>query len=269
MRQNEALDKFAQLFLGTDDVKFSLDRPICKLVNKGDDEFLHLDKRKFSKPILDMISGKYSVSEGSFVCVPESHKWTDSIKQLYEEHYTDSTGPKWGLDPTKPDPLNLYEKARKLIVPPNGMLIWIQDTIHGVVKNTSGRIAWGLYVGYSTDVDRAQYEEAHKTNELVDRVRVLNHGVAPKGYPSCDKVHTYPLRFVNFHKNIGRFVEKMDQENSKQYGFAMRKLKCRDEMVPHLVEYDPVGYVPPQLSKRREELLVGKKRVREFFGDDE
>jgi hypothetical protein len=250
-------------------VKVSLDRPICKFVGKGDDEFLHLDKCRFSEPILDMISGKYSVGQGSFVCVPESHKWNAAIKQLYEPHYTGGGGQKWGLDPAKPDPLNLYEKARKVIIPAGAMLFWLQDTVHGVVKNKTDHIAWGLYVGYSTDVERAKYTKVHKVEEVLDRVRVFKKGVSPKGFPSIDTVHTYPLRFKNFHRNIGNFVEKMDQASSKQYGFAKRKLDNRDEFVPHLVEYDPVDYEPPRLSKRGKELLVGKKRVHEFFRSDD
>ncbi|KAJ1467142.1 hypothetical protein T484DRAFT_2389464, partial [Baffinella frigidus] len=268
LRQNTMLDAFAQRFLGTKDVKCSLDRPICKFHGKGDQEFLHLDKQPFSEPILDMISGKYCVSESSFICVPGSNNWNQEIKTHYQEFYKKKKSAKWGLDPNKPDRLNLFEKTRKLIVPANCMVMWMQDTIHGVVKNTTGRIAFGLYVGFSKEVERAQYEQVHNTPEVQDRFRVYSKGVAPKGFPSCDKTQLYPLRFQNFHTRIGDFTDKMDK-TAGQYGFTRRKLNNRDEWVPHLVEYPPIDYTPPELSKRGKELLVGKRRVREFFGDDE
>lgn len=267
LRQNAMLDAVGQMFLETDDTKCSLDRPICKLNGKGEQELLHLDKPPFSEPNLDMISMKFCTGEASFICVPESHKWTTQIKDKYSEFYKDS-GCKWGIDPLKPDALDLYGKTRCVIIPANACIVWLQDVIHGVTKNSTGRIAFGLYVGFSKDAERAEYEKIHKVNETEDRFRVFSTGVAPKGFPSCDTVQTYPLRFQNFPKRIGEFTDKMDKSNG-QYGFAERKLKCRDEWVPHLVEYPPIDYTPPVLSKRGRELLVGKKRVREFFGDQE
>ena len=267
LRQNEMLDALSQLFLETDDINFSLDRPICKLPGKGEEELLHLDKKPFSEPNLDMISMKFCTGESSFICVPESHKWSSEIKEKYSGFQKAKGGVKWNVD-AKKDPLDLYGKTRCLIVPANSCVVWLQDVIHGVTKNATGRIAFGLYVGFSKDVERAEYERIHKINETEDRFRVFSTGVAPKGFPSCDTVQTYPLRFKNFHKRIGEFTDKMDKTNG-QYGYAKRKLANREEWVPHLVEYPPIDHTPPILTTRGKELLVGKKRVRGFFGDVE
>jgi hypothetical protein len=267
LRQNEMLDKFSQRFLQTDDVMTSIDRPICKLHGKGDQEFLHLDRKPFSAPSLESFSGKYCTSESSFIAVPESHLWCAEIKEQYSEHYPRRTGDKWGICPLKPDPLELFEKAVKIIVPAHCMILWLPDLIHGVVKNMTGHIAFGLYVGFTKNIERKEYEKTHNVAEVVDRFNVYKKGVAPKGFPSMDKVQLYPLRFKNFHQNIGAFVDKMDK-TSEHYCFDLRKLSKRDEWVPHLTEIEPKNYVPPvTLSQRGRELLVGKKRVREFFDE--
>ncbi|KAJ1465457.1 hypothetical protein T484DRAFT_1757405 [Baffinella frigidus] len=268
LRQNPLLDAFAQRFFGTRDVKFSIGRPICKFPGKGEDQFLHKDRKLGLPPDLEKNSGKYCVGESSFICVPESHKWLTQLQENYQELYKDSKSVKWALDRNKEDPLDLFGKTVKVVIPANSMILWFPDLIHGVVRNKTGRIAFGLYVGFLKDVERAEYEKLHKTPEVVDRFCVYSKGVAPKGYPSSDTVQLYPLRFKNFHKRIGDFTDKMDKSDGR-YGFARRKLNGRDEYVPHLVAYDPIDYDPPQLSKRGKKLLVGEKRVREFFGDEE
>ncbi|KAJ1465449.1 hypothetical protein T484DRAFT_1757410 [Baffinella frigidus] len=267
LRQSAVLALFASEVLESPSVHFSLDRVVCKFHGMGMSEWLHLDKQQFSPVQRTHIHGKYVATDGNFICVPGSHKWSAEIKELYEQHYKKSSAMKWAIDPTKPDPLDLFGKARKVIVPAGCLVFWRTDTVHGVVKNTTGKVAFGFYLGYSTDIGRELYEQKLKVSEICDRHRVWRYGVAPKGYPSIDKVHVYPNMFVSRNGILANFIaQKMDQ-SSPHWDYSTRLNKTTGNQNAHLVENDPVGYTPPPLSALGREMLVGAANVHRYDFD--
>jgi hypothetical protein len=268
LRQHELLANFAAYVLGTDDVKCSMDRSISKFNGQGDEAWLHLDRDKNSDPCLTQLHGKYCAVEANFICVPGSNNDHAEMKRLYGPMYENTHGDKWALDPTKPDPLNFFGRARKVVVPAGCIVWWKTDTVHGVLKNDTKAVKWGVYVGFETDVEREGYFKKSGKHEVQDRYDVWSKGIAPKLHPSLDKVQLYPKRFQNYHGILGDFITRMDP-NSQQYDYSYRKLKRKgpEKWVPHLVENPPVNYIPPVLTRRGQELLVGKNRVVEYFGE--
>ena len=267
LRCSKRLSKFAQCYLRTKDIKFSIDRCIAKFPGQGDQEFLHKDQ-DINTPVRTgtQLHGKYCATESTFLFVPRSHKDHEEMFRVYKPLYPDTSGDKWGLDATKEDPLNFFQRARKVIVPAGTIIFWDTSTIHGVLKNTSKHICFGLYIGYETNVERPRYMKKAKKEEYQDRFDVWSKGVSPQLHPSCDRVHGYPFRFQNYHRILGQYLERMDT-TSEQFDFSKRRLlgKGPERWVPHLVEHPPKNYEPPQLTRRGQEMLVGKNRVEQFF----
>ena len=99
------------------------------------------------------------------------------------------------------------------------------------------------------------------------RFDVYSNGVAPQLFPSLDRVSLVSKRFLNFHSILGNYIEGRMDKTNPQYDFTKRKLQRKgpETYVPHLVERPPVDYVPPPLTRRGQEMLVGKSRVEYFF----
>lgn len=269
MRQHERLALLAGKILNTDDPKCALDRCSIKLPGKGDSEWIHKDQNKdLEKPTNSEIQGKYCTTKGSFVCVPGSHKQHEEMYSTYAPHYKKTKSAKWAILPDKPDPLNLFGRVKKVIVPEGAVVFWSSSLVHGVCKNRGKSILFGLYIGYLKDCERpGYYEKTQGTHEIDDRFRVWSRGVKPMLHPSLDEVHLYPKRWMNFHKILGGYIASRMNPYSTQYDYSLRKLQ-RDgpeTWVPHLVENDPENYTPEPLSRRGKELLVGKARVHQFF----
>jgi hypothetical protein len=270
MRQNELIIELMQNIFGVgSEMYYSLDRVFAKCPGKGEAEFIHVDKQAFSKPDERSIQGKFCAVEGSFIGVPESHKWGINMEG-YKAFYKPN-GDIFKLDPDKPDPLEIYAKARRIVVPAGNLIFWHPDLFHGVSTNKSKRIQFGFYLGYQMDVDRPLYKmktgdkEENRTCEVEDRFNVYKTGVAPLLFPSCNKIQVYPWRFQNYPHILKAFTDRMDK-NSDQYDFSPRKLAKEERFVTHLVEKPPVGYTPPTLGKRGREMLVGRENVKRFFG---
>lgn len=140
--------------------------------------------------------------------------------------------------------------------------------MHGVIRNDTEEIAFGLYIGYQTDVDRKGYLNKSGKREFQDRFDVYSKGVAPQLYPSMDRVELYPLRFQCYHSILGKHIDGRMDKTSTQYDYSKRQLKRKGpiKFVPHLVENPPVDYTPPPLSRRAQEMLVGIRYWDQFFG---
>ena len=132
LRCNKKLAKFAQHYLNTKDVKYSFDRCIAKLPGAGEEDFLHKDQDiNTPKRTKSQIHGKYCATESTFLFVPRSHHDHEEMYETYRPMYDGVTGDKWGLDPTKDDPLNFFSRARKIVVKAGSIVWWDTSTIHG------------------------------------------------------------------------------------------------------------------------------------------
>ena len=268
LRCSKRLCKFARYYLGTKNVYPSLDRVVCKCPGNGEHDFLHKDQ-DINTPVRTKktLHGKYVATKTTFLFVPNSHKDHEGMYHTYRPLYPNTSGDKWGLDPTKDDPFNLFTRARQVIVEGGNIVWWDDSTVHGVLKNTSKKIGFGIYLGFDTEIDREGYFEKTGKREYQDRFDVYSNGVAPQLFPSLDRVSLVPKRFLNFHSILGNYIEGRMDKTNPQYDFTKRKLKRKgpETYVPHLVERPPVDYVPPPLTRRGQEMLVGKSRVEQFF----
>jgi len=125
LRGNEKLACFAEHYLGTHDIKYSLDRCIAKFPGAGDEEFLHKDHSKnVAVRTKTHLNGKYCATDSTFICVPKSHLDHEVMFKTYRHLYPNSHGDKWALDPAKEDHLKFFERAVKVKVPAGYMVWW-------------------------------------------------------------------------------------------------------------------------------------------------
>lgn len=271
LRSNALLAELAQRAFGTDSkAYYTIDRPINKLPRQGGDEFLHVDNEPYTwsdttRVKAQVMHGKMVVSDGgTFICCPKSHKQSDEITRLYQPLYPNASGMKFQLDPTKADPLDLYGRTCKYIIEAGTMVMWNSMLFHGVTENTSGRVQQGFYIGFQSDISRELYSSATGVDEVTDRYNSWRFGIAPKGYPSGDKVHLYPKAWKNYPKIMALYLAKVDH-SSPRFDFSYREMATKKGvMTPDLKEIPDPGYIPQRLSQRAREMLVGEENVGRF-----
>ncbi|KAJ1467148.1 hypothetical protein T484DRAFT_1756085 [Baffinella frigidus] len=272
LRGNELLAEFTRRVWGPGfEPHYTLDRSIFKVPNVGEDAINHTDRVPFAKTrddIYKVIHGKMVLSEGgTFLCCPGSHLEEDEIERLYKPHYPNATGDKFGLNAGKPDPLNIFGRTVKYSIPQGVIVMWSTATWHAVVANQSGRVQYGFYVGFQSDVLRPRYKLVTSVDEVTDRYNTWRFGQAPRAYPSCDKVQLYPFRWKNFIRLLESYLIKVDK-SSPRFDFSKREMSTKPGIfVPDMVEVPDPTYAPVRLSQLAREMLVGKDRVEAFdFG---
>jgi hypothetical protein len=263
VREDPRLYEIASSLLGgRRDLWVDINRPIQKLPGKGEEEFLHWDM-----PILhathtpdEAIGGKVMFTDGQFVCVPGTataafhREFCEEYAQFYPK--AKKSDAKFGLDHAKPDPMGLAEKKVAVRVPAGCAIFWSQWLLHGVQKNPrKGSTQFGMYLGYMPAESRAAYQRKTKPaiSERDDRVRSFEMGIAPTLWPSLDRVHYYPYRYVNIHRNLQPYIDKT---RPGYPGLTRREVKSKpgtwvDDIVP---VRDP-EYVPPRLTELGYKLL--------------
>jgi hypothetical protein len=285
LRNNPVLASFAKRVFGPQhDVHNTTDRCILKLPGKGEQSFLHLDQAPFSwtttpdegaassstnANAFQQINGKLVCSDhATFICCPGSHTQGDAITELYKPLYpnVNTKSMKFALDPRKPDPLDLYKRTVALELKKGDFIYWSEQIFHGVKMNTSGRVQFGLYLGFISKVKRNVYLQSAGVPEYIDRYNTWRYGTKPRAYPSGDPTQLYPLKFQNFPSALDKALVKMDKQNPR-FDFTPRLVKTgprAGQPTPHLVEVADPDYTPVKLSQTGREMLVGKGRVHEF-----
>jgi hypothetical protein len=256
VRQDPLLYKLASALTGTDDLWVDVNRSIQKLPGQGEEEFLHWDLNPFACVDVDdqAICGKVVYTDASFFYSPGTHTaaFNAEFRRLYAEHYTVPAGAaKFAIDPAKPDPLSLCAKAERIVVPAGCAVFWHPRLLHGVIKNTSNKIQWGMYVGFFKAGSRRRYEETCGIDEREDRIASYREGRAPKLWPSFDPIQFYPKRFRNFPRILQGYIDKMPKDHPS---ITTRTTK-QGKVVPHLLPWPVTGYVPPALSSLGRRLL--------------
>jgi hypothetical protein len=261
----EALYPVARALTGTEALWVDVNRSIQKLQGQGEEEFLHWDcdplapfpsngpdgngpeDAQASQTQASQICGKFVYTTSRFVCVPGTH--TEEFARLFAEHYASlypnaqPNTAKFGLDPTKSDPLVLFAKQREFSVPEGCAVFWHPRLLHGQTKTPLDEpIEFGMYVGYFAAGSRPEYLDACGATELDDRIGSFTEGRAPKLWPSFDPVHFYPKRWQNF-------PSALETQIARRTGPSVTtRVTKSGKTVPHLVPVPDPHYVPPVLS---------------------
>jgi len=205
LRQKEPIYNVAAALLGNRALWVDINRSIQKLPTMGEQEFIHVDlpfiRMAWSRPTA--VSGKVAYTPCEFICVPGTHTEAEHarIVEAYSPLYpgAKASDAKFGLDPAKPDPLDLRGRREAILIPAGCMAMWSPLLWHGTMKNPrSGSVQFGAYLGYMPAVDRPQYARRAKISELEDSIRSFETGFAPKLWPSLDRIYYYPKRYLNF-----------------------------------------------------------------------
>ena len=247
---------------GRSDLWVDINRCIQKLPGKGEEEFLHWDLDFLHRAHApdNGVSGKVMFTDGVFICVPctATAAFQAEFKRLYQPLYPNAKAgdAKFALDKSKPDPLGLAAKKVAVKVPAGCAIFWSEWLLHGVQKNPrTGHIQFGMYLGYFPAGARKEYERKAKVDELADRLESFRRGIAPKLWPSFDKIHYYPARYVNFDRMLAPYIAKTRRGYP---GLTTRTIKSgarKGDVVADIVPVAEPSYMPPRLSALGERLL--------------
>jgi len=269
LRENPDIYNIAVILLGTPELWVGINRLIWKLPGEGDNEFLHWDAIVGDKAFEDKgnirrhVSGKCMATDTWFIMVPGSHKeeFQREFQRLYFNSvdgqpplYAYNAGAKFALNPDKPDPMDLWGRAVKVFVPAGCLVLWLDLTCHGVIKNPiGGKIAIGTYIGYFKAGADPQYEKVCGVDELTDRLYSLKTGMPPKLYPSFDIVRKRQAWFTVNAKGLLTYIAKMVYGHpsiTTRLNASATALAGKEVWVPDLQFHidEAKDYVPPVLS---------------------
>ena len=113
----------------------------------------------------------------------------EMIVAMYEEYYPQASAndAKFQLSPDKPDPLDLFDQCRAVVVPKGAVIFWSPWLLHGVAKlKTTAPAQSYIYLGFLPAVDRPEYKNIAKISEREDRIRSFEQG--PLMRPNCIQV---------------------------------------------------------------------------------
>jgi hypothetical protein len=227
-----------------------------RLPKRGENEFLHwdLDINVPFKRHNQNIQGKVAYTPSRFECVPGTHtpEFQASFLAKYGAH---KGGNKTALNvETHADE---FARQQTFKVPAGCYFIWNNQMLHGVTPSASdANIEFGFYMGFFPAADIE-----HSLNGVrgvhEDRLRSYERGVAPKLWPSGDTIHFYPKRWINFHKNIQKTIDKMPAGHPSITTRTNSERPPRE--FPELSPWRPIGYDetyrPPKLTPLGERLL--------------
>ena len=241
-----------------------INRPIHKLPGKGEEEFLHYDLNPFGDDDwdspLELVAGKVCFTESEFICVPKSstERFHQRFKRKYMPLYPNaetSGAAKFPIDP-KRDPMDLLGKRVAIQVPAGCYIVWSPRLVHGVrARGKDKGVGWGGYMGYFKAGARAEYKRRAGVDELEDRIHSYQNGVAPKLWPSFDRIHYYPNRYKNYTRMLQPYVDKCVDGWP---GVTTRIIKSgprKGEVTAELLPVPDPDYEAPPLTKLGEKLL--------------
>lgn len=224
--ENEGVHRAFSEVLDTEQINADIQRSIFRYPGQGENAFLHWDQSIPNIGTVKQICGKLCYNEQKFVCVPGSHtpEFLQQFKEQYAPYYNiNKKCKKFGLDPTKPDPMGLWEKQTAMIIPAGHLCIWSVDMLHGHQKSSlDSPIHYGTFLGAAPECN---FEERKKRKKLYDE------GGVPDKHPSGDPVHFYPLKYKNFPKVFdSRITKRLHPKLAKTLLFK-RKVKGQEKEV--------------------------------------
>ena len=267
IRQDPRLyNLFRALMGGKAEMFVDINRPIVKYPGKGDHAFLHWDMNvlQFDEDddfLEGSISGKVAATDMTFMAAPGSH--TKDAHRHISKHYRPlypgirPNSAKFGLDPTKADPLGLFERARVIHVPKGAAVFWSTRLLHGVRKlSMEAGVQLGFYLGAMPAENRPAYKKKAGISEVKDRVRSWRECRAPKLFPSLDEIYYYPNRYTNFPlRMLPKYVAKT---NPGWPGLTTRRIQSGPNAGTVYTTFVPVpnpNPAPPPLTELGKKLL--------------
>ena len=279
----DCLSRWATAYFDGDFAYPTLDRPIAKEAGAGESCFVHADKsapwfrypppaNAAAPPKEDkQVLGKLALSDNqTFIAVLGSHKQHEEMAGLYQEFYPNASAKhaKFALDPRKGDPLGMFPRAVKIRIPRGRWFVWNELLFHGVAKNPGPKTAFGYYLGFSNNIERAEYQRVTGVDEVQDRYEVWRYGKAPAAFPSCDKVHFLPYSFQNFPAGMLSYIAKCDPSDPALDFFDRPLVGDPTRSARSVRQVRNEDHEPPRLTEKQKAQTVGAHRVHEFdFGD--
>ena len=144
------------------------------------------------------------------LCAPGTH--TEAFHARFRAAYgalypnVKAGAAKFALDPAKPDPEGIERRCVALEIPAGCVVFWDERLFHGVRKSP---IDLHIQMGYMPAVDRPEYLTKAGISELEDRRRSYAHCLAITLYPSLDRVHYLPKKFLNFPRIMACYARKI------------------------------------------------------------
>jgi hypothetical protein len=263
VRQDPALYNAAVALLGGNrHLWVDINRSIQKLPFQGESECLHWDldylHRAHHGPIAGL-SGKVMFTDGSFVCVPGSATaaFHADFRAQYAPLYPNAKAKaaKFALDKKKPDPMGLFAAEATIPVPAGCAVFWSEWLLHGFKPNRSGRIQWGMYLGYMPAAERPAYKKKTGVDERVDRIRSYRLGVAPKLWPSLDRIYYYPKRYQNYLHMLQKYIDRVVRDHPFLATRVIQSGAYRGTTIVDLVPQADPAYVAFELTPLGQALL--------------
>lgn len=233
---------------GESGLNCDINRSIYLLPGQGQRAMLHwdCDPREQTPGSKKSLQGKVLFTPGKFICVPGTHtkKFLDEFYPLYDPLYPRRKmgQAKYGLDPTKEDPLDLFGRERAFTVPGGSLVLWNTKLLHGhPTLGLNECISIGCYLGFGPEIsaeDRAGRQALHR------------QGAVPLLWPSRDKVRFFPAKYDNFPRLLESMVtKKLSDEARKQ--LLTTHVTLKGKIVPHVRpwgwrpgSYTPFEYTP-------------------------
>ncbi len=156
------------------------------------------------------------------------------------------------------DSLGLKKQEKPIRVPAGSLVVWNDRLLHASYPNATQKIRYALYLTYYPAKERSDMDNPWlqpPLGELADRLRSYETGMAPGRYPSGQRIHYMPEKWLNFHALAGRYQERLIGPQASQ-----QRMTRNDKLVPCILEPDPRErnknpYSPPQLSPLGSRLL--------------
>jgi len=213
------------------------------------------------------VHGKLCLTDSTLVAVPETanEPFRRRFVAAYRPHYPNARAgaPKFGLDPVKPDPLGLVARRGAFVIPAGCLAFWSPNLLHGVrCKAKDEAIEFGAYIGFmrapalqGDSGGRPAYRRLAGIAERDDRVRSYQNGEAPRLWPSLDRIHYFPKRYLNFPKLLAPYHAKARADWPGRTTRAIQSGPRKGEVVPHMVAVRTTAYKRPRLTLLGERLL--------------
>jgi hypothetical protein len=137
----------------------NINRSIYLLPGQGHRAMLHwdCDPREQTTGSEKSLQGKVCFTLGNFISVPGTHikKFLDEFYPLYDPLYPGRKmgQAKYGLDPTKEDPLDLFGRKCVFTVPGGSLVLWNTKLLHGhPTLGDDECISFGCYLGFGPEI---------------------------------------------------------------------------------------------------------------------
>ena len=264
LRQDPRLYNVARRLTGRKRLWVDVNRAIQKKPGKGEDEFVHWDTSPWGATwgdaLIEALHGKACFTRSSLVCVPgtASEAFRARFVAAYAAHYPNARpgAAKFGLDPSKPDPLGLLAQRVAIDIPAGCVVFWNRNLLHGVRrKGLDEAIEFGAYLGFMPAVDRPEYRRLAGVSELEDRVASYREGRAPLLWPSLDRIYYFPKRYLNFPKMLAPYYAKTRADWPGRTTRLIQSGPRKGETVPHMVPVRTTRYKRPHLTRLGKRLL--------------